>query len=94
MKSIIQTNKECFLKDCKCSGRLEEHHIFNGPMRDKAERFGLKVYLCSYHHTMGGKDCVHDNPDLKTRLKQLRQHEFELLYGHEMFMKQFRKNYL
>lgn len=34
------------------------------------------------------------NRTLDLRLKQECQRKFELLYGHEMFMKEFNKNYL
>lgn len=47
MKSILQTERECYL-----SGRtdwLEEHHIFYGQGRRKlSEQYGLKVWLNHY----------------------------------------------
>lgn len=49
MKSILQTERECYL-----SGRtdwLEEHHIFYGQGRRKlSEQYGLKVWLNHYWH--------------------------------------------
>lgn len=48
MKSIIQTEKECYF--CKSQRLIEEHHIFGGANRKKSEKYGLKVYLCHYCH--------------------------------------------
>lgn len=94
-KSILQTKNICYLKNCKCSGKLETHHTMNGNgIRKLSEQYGLKVMLCQYHHTMGGKDCVHENAHLRTILKMDSQKAFEDKYGHDKWMEVFRKDYL
>lgn len=91
-KSRIQPNKDCCYR-CnipKFYVTLEEHHIFNGPLRSKAEEDGLKIYLCHECH-----EEVHRNIGLRTKLKQLGQEVFEKEIGtREDFMKRYHKNYL
>ena len=70
----------------------EEHHVFGGwANRDLSERYGLKVYLCIYHHREG-KEAVHNNHELMMRLKALGQQSFEQHYQ-ENFREIFGKNY-
>lgn len=46
-QSIIQTRKECYICRLKynvmTTTGLEEHHVFNGPLRKKAEYYGRKM---------------------------------------------------
>lgn len=91
MKSIIQTEKECFI--CRTTYSLEDHHIFGGSNRPHSEKYGLKVWLCQRHHT--GSAGVHSDPGLMMRLRQVGQRAFEARYGdREDFLKIFRRNYL
>ena len=52
--SIMQIRKECYICRLKynvmTTTGLEEHHVLNGPLRKKAEYYGLKVWLCHRHH--------------------------------------------
>lgn len=51
MKSIIQTEKKCYI-----TGRtdnLHEHHVFFGKNRKLSEQYGLKIWICSELHNMG-----------------------------------------
>lgn len=92
MKSIIQTEKKCYV--CGCTGYVEEHHIFHGTAnRKKSERHGLKVWLCYLHHrdSIVG---VHFNSDLDRKLKEVAQTEFEKQHSRKEFMAEFGKNYL
>ena len=66
----------------------------NGPLRRKSEKWGGYTYLCAYHHNMGGKECVHENQIMDLELKKEFQMNFEKLYGHELWMKEFHKNYI
>ena len=91
MKSILQSTRECFI--CGQTYELHEHHIIFGPFRKKSEHFGLKVFLCPYHHNMSDYG-VHFNRKMDLALKQAAQREFEKIYSHEEWMKQFEKNYL
>lgn len=72
-----------------------EHHIFGGPLRQKSERYGLKVPLCyRCHNDMSNKQAVHFNAEMSRWLKQIGQKAFEEIYGHEFFMETFGRNYL
>lgn len=92
MKSILQKEKECYY--CKTTLNLEEHHCLYGTANRRiAERFGLKVWLCSEHHR--GRNGVHGgNKYLNIKLKQLAQSKFEESHTREDFIKIFGKNYL
>ena len=93
MKSIIQTEKECY--KCKTTYCLEEHHIFGGSNRKISEKYGLKVYLCHYHHNEP-PDGVHFNKEFMQKLHKLGQKAYMKKYNKtiENFIKEFGKNYL
>lgn len=61
--------------------------------RRLSERYGLKVYLCLYHHTEG-KESVHHNEQLLLELKKEAQIAFEKTYPELVFREVFGKNYL
>ena len=93
MKSIVQDLEEerCFV--CGSHRALELHHIMHGTAnRRHSTRFGLVCLLCHTHHT--GRLGVHSDPILNERLQKVAQKAFESRYGHVMWMKTFRKNYL
>lgn len=72
MKSIIQEDKKCFV--CGSVRDLEVHHCIHGTANRKlADRYGLWVWLCPYHHR--GTEGVHgrDGHDLDQRLKEIAQ---------------------
>lgn len=84
-------------KACYFCGRhtdLHRHHIYFGANRKVSERIGAWVYLCSYHHNMGGKDCVHENREMDLRLKRLYQRIYELEHTRASFISEIGKNYL
>lgn len=92
MKSIIQKEKRCIV--CH-NPNTEEHHIFFGTANRKlSEKYGLKVYLCSKHHT--GTRGVHgkNGKELDTYLKQLAQSRFEEKESREKFRQIFGISYL
>lgn len=92
MKSIIQTEKKCYV--CGCKSYVEEHHIFHGTSnRKKSEKHGLKVYLCYVHHR-DSRIGVHFSPELDRKLKEEAQRIFELSHTRKEFMKEFGRNYL
>ena len=92
MKSIIQSEKECFV--CGTTYNLHDHHIIYGTSnRKQSEKYGLKVWLCQEHHT--GNAGVHFNRDLDLHLKKLAQEHFEAEFGaNTSFREVFGKNYL
>lgn len=71
----------------------EEHHVFNGPNRKISEHYGLKVYLCIAHHTIG-KEAVHNNSENMLMLKKEGQKAFMKRYPNKDFIRIFGKNYL
>lgn len=92
MKSIIQSEKECYV--CKTTRCLHDHHIFRGPYRKMSEKLGMKVWLCVDHHT-GSNEAVHNNKELDLYLKRLAQIKYEKVYGtREDFREAFGRNYL
>lgn len=91
-KSIIQKERECFF--CGAVTGLEEHHVFAGTANRKiSEKYGLKVYVCQYHHT-DPKNGVQYNKELNLMLKREAQTAFQNIYGHKLFMQLIKKNYL
>lgn len=93
MESIIQKDKQCLV--CGTTYNLHSHHIFFGTAnRKQSEKYGLKVWLCAYHHNMSNEG-VHFNKHLDNHLKQMGQRHFEARYGsRDMFIEKFGKSYL
>lgn len=92
MESIIQEHKACWL--CGTTQGLHDHHIFYGRANRKlSEKYGLKVWLCGYHHNLSANG-VHFNRPFDLMLKKLAQRRFEQEHTREEFMKIFGKNYL
>lgn len=92
-KSIMQDKRECYI-----TGETEnivKHHIFGGGRRQLSEQWGCWIYLRPDWHNMADYG-VHGSKGhrLDLRFKQVCQHRFEELYGHEKFMEVFKKNYL
>ncbi len=99
MKSIIQSEKECFIcrvnYDVKTTNGLHEHHIFEGTARRKqSEKYGLKIWLCHRHHTTDPRYSIHYQKQLDLELKQLAQKKFEESHSREEFIEHFIKSYL
>ena len=100
-KSIIQDKRrgECYL----CNMLLgidtpapirEEHHVMHGTANRKlSEHYGLKVYLCPYHHR-NGPQAAHRCRQTDILLKQAAQRAFERKYSPGKWMEVFGKNYL
>lgn len=100
-KSIMQNKAggECYLCrrllgiDTPAASR-EEHHVMHGTAnRRLSEHYGLKVYLCPYHHRTG-PEAVHRCRHTDTVLKEMAQRVFERKYSHEKWMEVFGRNYL
>jgi hypothetical protein len=85
--------RECFL--CGSRELIEAHHIFGGANRKKADRLGLVVDLCHYHHNEPPYG-AHHNKGVMRRLKQYGQKKAMLEQGwsKEDFIREFGKNYL
>lgn len=91
-ESIIDKNtKRCFF--CGASPTAI-HHVMNGVgHREKSTKYGLIVGLCPLCHTDSNWS-VHRNKERDFILKREAQRQFEKLYSHELWMKEFGKNYL
>lgn len=91
-KSILQADKKCWF--CETTIGLHCHHVFEGTgLRAKSEKYGLKVWLCGKDHNLS-QEGVHAWKNKDLVLKKHAQKEFEKRYSHELFMKEFRVNWL
>lgn len=94
MDSIIQKDtSKCFI--CGSRQWLEFHHIWGASLRNKAERYGLKVRLCHFCHNEPPKG-VHQNKEIRLKLQAFAQKKAMEHYGWsiEDFISKFHKNYL
>ncbi len=91
MKSIMQNKKACYV--CGSQYCLENHHTIYGTANRKlADKYGLTVWLCMYHHR--GDEGVHGgNTRLDAYLKRDAQEAFEKTYPELSFRQIFGKNY-
>ena len=89
MKSIIQEDRECYI--CGRTEPLHTHHCLAGAYRQKAEEYGLKVYLCPEHHMM-----MHENESM---MKWMRAKAQKIAMEHyrwteEEFIEKIGRNFL
>jgi hypothetical protein len=95
MRSIMQRNRGCYV--CGDNNYLESHHIFYGNRnRNKAEKDGLKVFLCYEHHR--GTYGIHgrEGHELDTKLKQDAERTWLKHYNKTIddFIDRYGRNYL
>lgn len=92
MKSIIQSEKKCFV--CGTTQDLHTHHVFEGTAnRSKSEKDGLKIYLCGKHHNLS-LDGIHYNKTLDLALKKYTQAVYEKTHSREEFIRRYGRSYL
>lgn len=92
MKSILQSEKQCYLTGE--AGPLHKHHIFFGNgLRKISEENGFWVYLLPRLHNMSN-DGVHFNRELDLKLKRNCQKKYEETHTREEFMALIGRNYL
>ena len=60
---------------------------------EESEKYGLKVWLCPFHHNMSSQG-VHFDKELDIRLKRVAQKKFEEHYPNVDFVQLFGRNYL
>lgn len=92
-KSILQTCKECYLcrrmYNLKTVKNLEMHHIvFGRGRRQLSEQYGLKVWLCHYHHNEPPLG-VHFNDVTRKDLTLDARRAFDALHGPGSFDRVF-----
>ena len=79
--------------DYSIKNDLEEHHaIFNAKNRALSEKFGLKVYLCRFHHRQS-PEAVHENRQNRAIIEDAAQRAFEAKFPDLDFRSIFGKNY-
>ena len=89
--------RTCFL--CGANGALdplEEHHIFHGPLRKKAGRLGLTVWLCGWKCHREGPKSAHRcrETDLKLKAYGQRKAMREQGWNIPRFIREFGRNYI
>lgn len=90
-KSIMQDEKQCYF--CGKQYGLERHHVLGGTAnRRLSEAYGIWIWCCHDCHT--GVYGVQYDKQKNWDTKMAAQRAFEELYGHELWMKTFYKNYL
>lgn len=86
--SIITNNfKICYI--CNKNKKEDLHEIFGGCNRGKSMQWGLVIPIC--------RECHQEwktNKELRIKYQQEAQFKFEDQYDHELFMQEFRKNYI
>ena len=98
-KSILATKKGTCYLCARLNGDYrekytEEHHIlFAAGRRQQAEREGIKVDLCLYHHRIG-RQAVHNNQEMRELLCRIAQAEYEKTHTRGEWLQIAGKNYL
>jgi hypothetical protein len=94
-KSIIKSTTKGMCYICGRFGQTEEHHIFRGKNRKRADADGLVVHLCHWCHNEPPYG-VHFNKTIDTRLKQIGQRTWMRHYDKTVddFIKAYGRNYL
>lgn len=87
----MQNDKKCFV--CSTTQSLEVHHVMTAANRKLSEQYGLKVWLCHWHHNEPPNG-VHFNRDLDLFLREEAQRQFEMHYPDLSFRQIFGRNYL
>lgn len=93
MKSILQTDKECYFSTR--TDNLHKHHVFGGARRKLSEQYGLWVWLTAELHNMSDRG-VHFNKDLDLLLKRMAQVKAMNYYSWtvEEFIRIFGRSYI
>ena len=100
-KSIMHDKKDgtCYLcmlldGDYRRRSGLQEHHAMPGTANRKlSERYGLKVYLCMWHHT-AGPNAAHNDINSRRLIQKRAQEAFERIHSHEEWMEAFGRNFI
>lgn len=86
--SIITNNLSmCYI--CQTKRKNDLNEVFCGSNRQMSMKYGLVIPVCRECHT------EYDiNKELRLKYQQEAQKIFEEKFSHEMFMKEFKKNYI
>ena len=92
MKSILQTEKKCFV--CGKTYDLAVHHVYEGTAnRRVSDATGMTIFLCHYHHNMSDEG-IHFNKELDLSVKRYAQEIYEREHTREEFRSLFGKSWL
>lgn len=67
--------------------------VFGRANRKLSEKYGLKVYLCLWHHTEG-PEAVHHNARLRQQLEEDAQRAFMKTHSLDEWMSVFGRNFI
>lgn len=83
------------LEHCIICGRKKEalHEVFYGAYRHVSIKYGMIIPLCLKHHTQS-KFSVHNDRELDLYYKRLSESIFISKYSYELYMKEFKINYI
>lgn len=86
--SIITDNlKICYV--CQKRKKDDFNEVFEGSNRQMSMKYGLVIPICRLCHT------EYDlNKELRQKYQKEAQKKFEEKYGRDLFMQEFKKNYL
>lgn len=93
----MEDDRKCWLCGRNGAGDpLERHHIYQGALRNKSEKYGLVVYLCGNSCHRNGKYAVHRCRETRDMLMQWGQKKAmeEQGWDIEQFREVFGKNFL
>ncbi len=79
------------IKHCYLCGKQKQdtHELIGGCNRIKSIEWGLTIPLCRKCHSE-----LENNQEQKEELQKMGQRKFEEKNGHELFMTEFKRNYL
>lgn len=79
------------LSHCYICGKkkIDTHEVIGGCNRQTSMKWGLTIPICRKCHSRIGIDIL-----FREELEKLGQKVFEKKYSHELFMTEFRRNYL
>lgn len=90
---IVDDLTKCCVTDCDCTEGIQLHEVFYGAYRHTSIKYGLVIPLCGLHHTIG-EFAIHNNREMDLYYKRMGQTIFERKYSHELFIKEFKIDYL
>ena len=86
--SIITDNlKICYI--CKKRAKEDLNEVFEGSNRQMSMKYGLVISVCRECHSQYDID-----KELRNKYQKEAQLKFEEIHNHELFMKEFKKNFL
>lgn len=93
MKPPSKKKQDC--PNCGTYGNHSWHHVFNGPLKKKSEKYNAVEYWCDLCH-IWNTDSIHNNAELRLSLKQKHQRRImqEQGWSMEQWLEEFGKNYL